>query len=86
MNCQKCGKLLPDGSMFCNYCGTKQVVKKVCSSCGAELPSDAMFCHVCGEKVVGSVDLKKEINESPLSSFEIEKRGKRTMYIHLSML
>ena len=79
MFCSNCGKELADGSMFCNYCGTKQIVKKVCSSCGAELPSDAMFCHVCGEKVVGLVDLKKEINELPLSSFEIEKRGKRTI-------
>lgn len=28
MNCRKCKREIPDGSMFCNYCGTKQVYEK----------------------------------------------------------
>ena len=34
-----------------------------------------MFCHICGEKL----HLRNEINESPISSFLIKKRGKHTI-------
>jgi hypothetical protein len=28
MNCRKCKKEIPDGSKFCNFCGTKQVYER----------------------------------------------------------
>lgn len=67
MYCSNCGKELADGSMFCNYCGTKQIVKKVCSSCGTELPFDAVFCHICGTKLTEKVEM-------PISRFQTETR------------
>ena len=29
MNCQKCGKEIQDGSLFCNFCGTRQTIDNV---------------------------------------------------------
>ena len=29
MNCQKCGKEIPNGSLFCNFCGARQTIDNV---------------------------------------------------------
>jgi len=60
MKCIKCSKELPEGSVFCCFCGEKQ--KALCSSCGAELVCGALFCHKCGAK---QGEEKKEQAKAP---------------------
>lgn len=47
MVCGKCGKDLPEGAIFCSYCG-ERCVRKVCTACGAEIKEGQLFCKVCG--------------------------------------
>lgn len=60
MICPNCNAEVPQGSMFCNCCGTKMEVKVQqpagsgshrCSRCGAELFEGQVFCMSCGTKV-----------------------------------
>ena len=62
MICQKCGKEIPNDSVFCPECGSKQETElinevateessekevKRCINCGAEIPIDGRFCPQC---------------------------------------
>lgn len=58
MKCKKCGKEIMDGSMFCMYCGSKQITN--CSSCETVLPDEAVFCYKCGAKVTDDISSNKE--------------------------
>ena len=51
MICTQCGHAAPDGSTFCNGCGSKLV--PVCSGCGATPPAGSRFCNVCGTSLAG---------------------------------
>ncbi len=50
--CPDCDKLNPEGSKFCQECGTKLPgkTKCFCSSCGANLAPGTRFCGECGAK------------------------------------
>ncbi len=64
MICNDCGKMLPEDSKFCQYCGSKNVSEyiepkpvyyvptKICKICGKQLPEDSEFCQYCGSKYV----------------------------------
>ena len=45
------GVELPDGSQFCNTCGTKIDVNIKCITCGNEVPKNSQFCNTCGSKI-----------------------------------
>lgn len=61
MYCNKCGQMIPDGSVFCNSCGSKQaqpVQNKTtpqpkpqttyCIRCGEVIPNGSSSCNYCG--------------------------------------
>ena len=47
--CIECGKEIPDGSKFCNFCGVKQELR--CPACKILLPEGSKFCNMCGAKI-----------------------------------
>ena len=59
MYCNKCGQAIPDGSVFCNSCGTKQAQPvqnnprpkpqtAYCVRCGEVIPNGSSSCNYCG--------------------------------------
>ena len=51
MFCNNCGKTIPDGSVFCNFCGSKTDIEKkprICPNCGADAEKSGNFCGKCG--------------------------------------
>ena len=59
MICPKCQSLVPDGSKFCDICGTpirpgqptEAPKRKFCSKCGTEALSTDRFCMKCGNRL-----------------------------------
>ena len=49
LRCPSCGHSNPEGTKFCQECGTK-MGGSVCVSCGAPLPPGSRFCGECGAK------------------------------------
>lgn len=52
MLCSKCGKLNPEGTKFCAYCGN-EMTERVntglkCPKCGSNNDADSRFCLSCG--------------------------------------
>jgi ribosomal protein L40E len=48
--CVQCRHINPDGSKFCNECGSQ--LSSLCSKCGSSNPPDAKFCNQCGSKII----------------------------------
>lgn len=50
--CPECGHRNPEGTRFCQECGTKlgAPAKVFCTSCGAELAPGVRFCGECGAR------------------------------------
>lgn len=51
--CRNCGTLLPDDSIFCTKCGSKDIYNddindRYCQYCGRKIPTDSEFCVYCG--------------------------------------
>lgn len=53
MICSECGKEIPEGAVFCCWCGA-QCEGKICKACGTKLRNDQLFCHECGVRWSGS--------------------------------
>lgn len=57
MKCPNCNKEVPNGSKFCNHCGSKLEVTLACTNPNCVdfgkyiLPSDSKFCPTCGNKL-----------------------------------
>lgn len=66
MNCCNCNKEIPDGSEFCNFCGSKQEEKLFCNNCGRELPIDSEFCQYCRTPVNKPDHIKEFSKKSPI--------------------
>ena len=57
LNCSSCGHVNPEGTRFCQECGTKLeetvnvTTNAFCPQCGAALIPGTRFCGSCGAKV-----------------------------------
>ncbi|MCI6007469.1 zinc ribbon domain-containing protein [Oscillospiraceae bacterium LCP25S3_E10] len=49
MLCPNCHTQIPNGSKFCNHCGTK--INNKCPNCGADIIDGSAFCADCGQKL-----------------------------------
>lgn len=49
MLCPNCHTQIPNGSKFCNHCGTK--INNKCPNCGADIIDGSTFCADCGQKL-----------------------------------
>ena len=49
MRCSSCNEDNPEGSQFCESCGSR--LAPVCPACGAEVSQDARFCKACGHEL-----------------------------------
>lgn len=47
--CPNCHTQIPNGSKFCNHCGTK--INNKCPNCGADIIDGSAFCADCGQKL-----------------------------------
>ena len=57
MKFNSCGRIIPDGSKYCMYCGSEARMELSCSHCGFKaIPSEALFCPVCGMRLTLKVD------------------------------
>lgn len=76
MICSTCNNEIPDGSKFCNQCGTKIEERgKTCPNleCRRQnLPSEANFCPDCGAKLV--YGLPQEMERSSISRPSVDKK------------
>jgi ribosomal protein L40E len=51
LTCPNCSYYNPEGTKFCQQCGSKLGITKVfCTSCNAELAPGTSFCGTCGAK------------------------------------
>ena len=49
--CGKCQSKNLEGSIFCNYCGSKIKQSFICKKCNNENMKGAVFCNQCGNKL-----------------------------------
>ena len=61
MKCPKCGNEAPQGSAFCNQCGTRLGGELACPSCGRMIPANSVFCPKCGKMV------RNDMEEEPVA-------------------
>ena len=47
ITCPKCGHQCPEGSHFCNKCGSQLSTEIQCPACHSMIPADSIFCPVC---------------------------------------
>lgn len=60
MFCIKCGKVMPDGSKFCPFCGepvfsVQNHTGRICPGCGNTVDEGLLFCNRCGTKMDAAV-------------------------------
>ncbi len=60
MYCNSCNKEIPENSVFCLYCGSKQPL--ICR-CGFRPPQDARFCPQCGNSLTGKTSYSNNIQK-----------------------
>ncbi len=63
MNCEVCGKRIPDDADFCGGCGMpikrikrnlhmeEGILFKTCVECGARMGIESIYCELCGTKL-----------------------------------
>ena len=54
VTCPNCGKVLEDGTRFCETCGAQIPANAFCPSCGAENSAGSAFCETCGASMTAA--------------------------------
>ena len=70
MRCPECQHENPDGSRFCNHCGTKLDV--TCAACDHINPPGSRFCNACGQNLAAAVSSSQP--EAPATT-ETDRSG-----------
>lgn len=81
MICLNCNREIQDGSLFCNFCGTKIEEQFKCPTCGKVVPEDSAFCPFCG-KIIHNNQAQASNNDN---SFEVETRKKKGKSLIISL-
>ena len=76
MECQKCGKVAPEGVKFCPGCGARlgaasapaPVAGEVCPACGAPHAPGAKFCKHCGASIRAPAPASAPAEPAPVSA------------------
>lgn len=90
--CNDCGKELPDDSVFCPYCGSKNIgtkketlgdgtTNKFCKSCNKNVPDDSEFCPYCGNKNIIDLSIADHQEEKVTNDINENKNGYKTKFI-----
>ena len=78
MRCPACDEEIPEGSKFCNACGTS--LPRVCQACGEANAPRAKFCSECGTQLAPSSRRPEQI---ALTRPEAERRQLTVMFCDL---
>lgn len=52
--CPQCGHENPEGTKFCQECGSKLGMQNICPSCGAANSAGVKFCQECGARMASA--------------------------------
>lgn len=79
MRCRECGAELPEGVVFCRYCGCKVMSvqqKRFCPACGCNIKPGTKFCADCGFDLLHGVrtDIPDDVDDD--EEVEIEAAPK----------
>ena len=71
--CLNCGKEVPIDSVFCPFCGSKDIKgDNTCPNCKKVVPTDSVFCPYCGERITAEKTLEPIVTNTE-SSYAKEK-------------
>lgn len=77
MICFNCKREIPDGSLFCNFCGSKVEEQLKCPACGKVIPEDSAFCPFCGMVINNNYGQLSNIDNNN----EVETKNKKNSKI-----
>ena len=76
MKCPKCGNEAPQGSAFCNQCGTPLSSEMQCPVCHNMIPANSVFCPKCGKMVLNDMEDEPAVarKAQPVITFNEQQR------------
>ena len=76
MKCPKCGNEAPQGSAFCNQCGTPLNSEIQCPICHNMIPANSVFCPKCGKMVRNDMEDEPVVSRQaqPVITFNEQQR------------
>lgn len=82
LRCVACNERIPNGSLFCPYCGLRQPdpevsIVRYCPECGTKLEVDELYCHHCGAQIPqDNEETEQMVLSRPVHISETEKAVK----------